>query len=82
MKLRRTMRAQRPKKKESERKSKKKKDLNLGHERDLHPPGSKSFERKLDDPKKDVDRLEDLEKEVGNRDRTNHSHVSLKEEKE
>ena len=44
MKLRRTMIAQRPKKKK--KKGKKEENPNLGHEQDSHSPGSKSFEGK------------------------------------
>ena len=43
VKLKRTMKAQMPKKKE---KSKKEKDPDLGHEQDLHHPGSVSFKGK------------------------------------
>ena len=67
----------------------------MGHEWVFHPLGSGSFERKLENPKKDVDNLEDLEKDVDNLEDaekdvddpegslgTSHSHVSLKEGKE
>ena len=51
----------------------------------LHLPGSRAFERKPKNPKKDVDSLKDLEKDVGDQEDslgTIHSHVSLKEGKE
>ena len=81
------MKAQRPKKKESERKKKsqKEEDLNFGHKRVLHPLGSRSFERKLENPKNDEGDLKDAKKDVDDLEgslETSHSHVSLKEVKE
>ena len=43
-------------------KSKKEEGPNLDHERVLHPLGSRSFERKSENAKKDVDDLKDPEK--------------------
>ena len=57
----------------------------MGHEWVLHPLGSGSFERKLENPKKDVGDLKDPEKDIDNPEGslgTSHSHVSLKEGKE
>lgn len=74
---------------------KKKEDPNLGHKWVLHPLGSGSFKRWLENREKDVDNLEDLKKDVDNLEDakkdvndlegslgTSHSHLSLKEGKE
>ena len=56
------------------KKSKKEKDPDLGHEWDLHQPGSGPLRESVGDPKKDMDGFEDLEKDVGDpEDRTSHS---------
>ena len=53
MKLKRTMEAQRPKKKEGERKKVKRGEPSLGHEH-IHPPRSRSLGRKSENAEKDV----------------------------